>query len=169
MRGMVLWLVLLVCGCGARTTLDVPLDGGCVSETTSMQVPSTTPWFDTGIDVTAGQHLHITATETVRYGGNAKQVTDANGGHYTGKKFFMAAVLPTTVVCSLIGKVGGTTAVGTGTPLLEGTPDDGPGFVGASYDEMVSESGRLFLGFNDQKQAFGDNSGAFTVTITLIC
>jgi hypothetical protein len=78
-------------------------------------------------------------------------------------------VLPTAVVVSLIGKVGGTTAVDTGAPLLEGAPDDGPGFVGASYDEIVVESGRLFLGFNDQKQAFGDNSGAFTVTITLSC
>lgn len=160
---------LLVCGCGARTTLDVPLDEECVRETKSIEVPSTTPWFDTGIDVTAGQHLHITATGTVRYGGDPKQVTDANGGHYTGKKFFTNVVLPTTVVCSLTGKVGGTTAADTGTLLMEGTPNDGPGFVGTSYDEIVPESGRLFLGFNDREQAFGDNSGAFTVTITLRC
>jgi hypothetical protein len=169
MRGVVLWLVPLVCGCGARSSLDVPLDEGCVLETASLQVPSTTPWFDTGIDVTAGQHLHITATGTVRYGGKANQVTDANGGHPTGKKLFAAAVLPTTVVVSLIGKIGGTTAVDTGAPLLEGTPNNGPGFVGASYNEIVLESGRLFLGFNDQKQTFGDNSGAFTVTVTLSC
>ncbi len=166
---MVLGLAVLVCGCGARSTLDVPLDERCTGETKSLQVPSTTPWFDTGIDVIAGQSLHITTTGTVRYGGNPKQVTDANGGHYTGKKFFTAAVLPTTVVCSLTGKVGGTTAVDTGTLLLEGTPNDGPGFVGTSYDEIVPESGRLFLGFNDRKQAFGDNSGEFTVTITLSC
>jgi hypothetical protein len=149
--------------------LSVPRDGGCVDETASMQVPSAAPWFDTGIDVIAGERLQITATGTVRYGGEAEQVIDANGGHYTGKKFFAAAVLPNTVVVSLIGKVGGTIAVDTGTPLPEGTPSDGPGFVGASYDEIVPESGRLFLGFNDQKQAFGDNIGAFTVTITLIC
>ena len=88
--------------------------------------------LDTGVDMTAGQHLHITATGTVRYGGSPKQVTDANGGHYTGKKFFTNVVLPTTVVCSLTGKVGGTTATDTGTLLLEGTPNDGPGFVGTS-------------------------------------
>ena len=164
-----LGLSLLACGCGARSELDVPRDEGCVGETTSIQMPSTAPWFDTGIDVTAGQHLHITATGAVRYGGKEKQVTDPNGGHYTGKKLFMAAVLPTTVVVSLIGKVGGTTAVDTGALLPEGTPKSGPGFVGASYDEIVLESGRLFLGFNDRKQAFGDNSGAFTVTITLSC
>jgi hypothetical protein len=171
-RGVVLGLALLVCGCGARTSLDVPRDEErCVGETTTLQVqvPSTAAWFDTGIDVTAGQYLHITATGTVHYGGSSKQVTDADGGHHTGKKFFSKAVLPTTVVCSLIGKIGGTTAVDTGTPLPEGTPNDGPGFVGTSYDEIVPESGRLFLGFNDQKQAFGDNNGEFTVTITLGC
>lgn len=169
MTGVVLWLVPLVCGCGARSALDVPLGEGCAGETASMEVPSTSPWFDTGIDVAADQHLHITATGTVHYGENPEQVTDANGGHHTGKKFFTAAVLPTTVIVSLIGKVGGTTAVDTGTLLVEGTPNDGPGFVGASYDEFAVESGRLFLGFNDQKKAFGDNSGAFTVTITPSC
>lgn len=159
--------MLLVCGCGARTSLDLPQDEGCVQKTISMQVPSTTPWFDTGIDVIAGQRLQITATGTVRYGVKPEQVTDADGGTSTGKKFFTTAVYPNTVVVSLIGKVGGTTAVGTGTPLLEGTPNDGPGFVGNSYDEIAPASGRLFLGFNDQKQAFGDNSDAFSVTITL--
>jgi hypothetical protein len=166
---VVLWLVPLVCGCGARSSLEVPLDDGCVRETANIQVPSTGPWFDTGIDVTAGQHLHITAMGKVRYGGKEEQVTDADGGHYTGKKFFPGALLPTTMVVSLIGKVGGTTALDTGALLPEGTAKSGPGFVGASYDEIVLESGRLFLGFNDQKQAFGDNSGAFTVTITLSC
>jgi hypothetical protein len=168
-RGAVLGSALLVCGCGARSALDVPLDEGCVPETTSMEVPSTAPWFDTGIDVTAGDHLHITATGMVRYGVDPEQITDADGGHYTGTKFFTTAVLPTTVVVSLTGKVGGTTAVDTGTLLLEGTPDNGPGFVGTSYDEIVPGSGRLFLGFNDRKEAFGDNSGSFTVTITLSC
>jgi hypothetical protein len=168
-KAMVLGWALLAGGCGARSTLDAPLGEKCVPEMTSMQVPITTPWFDTGIDVAAGQRLQITATGTVRYGAMDKQVTDANGGNFTGKKFFMAAVYPSTVVCSLIGKVGGTAEVGTGTPLPEGTPDDGAGFVGTSYDEIVPESGRLFLGFNDQVQAFGDNSGTFTVTITLSC
>jgi hypothetical protein len=165
----VLGLSLLVCGCGARSSLDVPPDEGCMNETTSMEVPSTTPWFDTGIDVTVGQRLQITATGMVRYGEDPEQVTDADGGHYTGEKFFTSAVLPTTVVVSLTGKVGGTAAVDTGTLLLEGVPGEGPGFVGTSYDEIAPESGRLFLGFNDRKQAFSDNSGAFIVTITLSC
>src|SRR5690242_2388707 len=99
LTGMVLWPALLACGCGARSSLDAPRDGGgCTPEMASMDVPATAPWFDTGIDVIEGQHLHITATGMVRYGGDPQQVTGANGGHYTGKKFFTAAVLPTTVV-----------------------------------------------------------------------
>ena len=168
-RGATLGLLVLGCGCGARSGLDVPVESGCMVGTATLQVPSTAPWFDTGIDVTAGNRLQITATGTVRYGGDAQQVTDANGGTYYGKKFFTTAVLPSAVVVSLIGKIGGTTDIGSGTPVPEGTPGDGPGFVGTSYGETVPESGRLFLGFNDQTQAFADNSGAFTVTITLIC
>jgi hypothetical protein len=163
---------LFVYGCGARTELGVPnTDEECVLEPTTktLEVPSTTAWLDTGIDVTAGQFLQITATGKVHYGEKPEQVTDANGGHYSGKKFFPAAVLPTTVVCSLTGKVGGTTEIGTGTPVVEGTSKSGPGFVGVSYEEIVHESGRLFLGFNDQVTTFSDNSGAFTVTITLNC
>ncbi len=161
----VLWSAVLACGCGARTGLPVSLDGGCVNE--SMEVPAAAPWTDTGIDVIPGQRLRITATGMARYGGDPRQVTDANGGTYYGKRFFTTAVLPNAVVVSLIGKVGGSTAVGTGTALPEGAPDDGAGFVGTSYDEVVLEGGRLFLGFNDQAFAFADNSGAFTVTITL--
>jgi hypothetical protein len=169
MTGAALCLLPLVCGCGARSSLYVPVDEGCEPETAILQVPSTTPWFDTGIDLTAGRSLRITATGTVRYGELEEQVTGADGGHYTEQKFFPGAVLPDTVIVSLIGKVGGTAALDTGTLLPEGTPGEGPGFVGASYDELVPETGRLFLGFNDQKQAFGDNIGAFTATLTPSC
>ena len=165
----VLSSVPLVCGCGARSGLDVPpIEEKCVPSTVTVQVPSTAPWTDAGVDVTMGQRLEMTATGMVHYGG-PQQVTNANGGDFTGQLFFSDDVLPGAVVVSLIGKVGGTTAVGDGTPLPAGTPGDGAGFVGVSYDQVVPESGRLFLGFNDRVEAFGDNSGAFTVTITLSC
>lgn len=69
---------------------------------------------------------------------------------------------------SLIGKTGGTTAVGSGTPVPQGTPGDGAGFVGASYDEFISTGGELFLGFNDQVGGFSDNSGGFSVTLDVL-
>ena len=169
MSAMTVGFVLLVCGCG-RTPLDVPIEEEeCTVETATLQVPSTVSWFDTGIDVVAGQRLRMITTGSVRYGPKPEQVTDADGGHYSGKKFFSAAVLPNSMVCSLTGKIGGTTEIGTGTLLPEGLPSNGAGFVGAFYDEIVPEGGRLFLGFNDQKNAFGDNIGAFTVTIMFFC
>jgi hypothetical protein len=133
----------------------------------TMNVPITVPWTDTGINIAAGSQLDITASGIVAYGWSPGQMTDANGGD-SGQQFFQTAVLPNTIIVSLIGKIGGTTDIGTGTPVPEGTPGDGPGFVGISYSEVTSTSGELFLGFNDQVGAFWDNSGSFSVTIDVV-
>jgi hypothetical protein len=90
---------------------------------------------------------------------NAAGVGPAEGG--TAK--FPTTILPDTIILSLVGKIGGTTDVGTGAPLPEGVPGNGPGFVGTSYDQTAPSSGRLFLGFNDDY--FGDNSGSFPVLV----
>ena len=39
--------------------------------------------------------------------------------------------------------------------------------MGKIYRKIVPESGRLFLGFNDTPNAFGDNIGSFRVSILL--
>ncbi len=135
-------------------------DAACAPSTFDLQVPIESPWFDTGIDVVSGADVKIHASGTVRYGGNGQQTTDANGGNFDGQKFFSTTVLPTTVVCSLIGKVGDT-------PVPSGMEGDGPGFVGVDYHETMTKSGRLFLGFNDRVGQFGNNSGAFTESITI--
>lgn len=96
----------------------------------TLDVPATVPWTDTGINLTAGSQLDITATGTVHYSTSSYQVCDANGGDYTGAQFLSDVMLPNTVCHSLVGKIGGTTAVGDGTPVPEGVPGDGPGFVG---------------------------------------
>lgn len=165
--------------CGARTEIyatSEPLadsgttfDAACHPRMRTVQVPVTAPWFDTGVDVPAGARLTISASGTARYGTDPRQITDANGGNFDGQKFFASSVLPNTIIVSLIGKLGGSVAVDTGTPLLEGVRGNGEGFVGVKYDRVVSTSGRLFLGFNDQRQAFGDNDGAFVVTIVVGC
>jgi hypothetical protein len=133
----------------------------------TLGVPDTVPWTDTGIYLTAGSQLNITATGTVHYSTSSYQVCDANGGDYTGAQFLSDVMLPNTVCHSLVGKIGGTTDVGTGTTVPEGTPGDGPGFVGTSYNELISTSGELFLGFNDNPSVFWDNSGSFSVTISI--
>lgn len=163
MRGAL--LVACVAACGARTELggvivDTQGDAACAPSTFDLQVPVESPWFDTGIDLASGDDVKMHASGAVRYGPNGPQTTDANGGNFDGQKFFSTAVLPNTVICSLIGKVGDT-------PVPSGTSGDGPGFVGTDYHETMTTSGRLFLGFNDQVGQFGDNSGAFEVTITI--
>jgi len=137
-------------------------------EVYTLDVPSTVPWTDTGINIAAGSQLIITATGTVHYSYSSYQVCDANGGDYSGAQFLSDVMLPNTVCHSLVGKIGGTTAVGDGTPVPEGTPGDGPGFVGTSYSEVIPTGGELFLGFNDNPAVFWDNSGSFSVTVTVV-
>jgi hypothetical protein len=154
------------CADAAPASAPAPV---CAGTTKTMEVPATAPWLDTGLDIVAGSRLTIKASGTVTYGTLPEQVSDANGGNYDGTKYFADDVLPPpTIVSSLIGKTGGSTDVGSGTPV-PGTPDGGPGFIGTSYDHVVPTSGRLFLGYNDQIPDFGDNSGAFTVTVTITC
>ncbi len=139
--------------------------------TYTLNVPGTSPWFDTGIDLFAGTQLSIMATGLVTY--NAFQIggpemADANGGDTSGQNFFSDAVLPDAMIHSLIGKIGGTTAVGTGTPVPEGASGFGPGFVGESYNKQIPAGGRLFLGYNDEAPYFYDNRGSFAVTLIVI-
>jgi hypothetical protein len=163
---------LVLFACGGRTELGTTIveqgDAACRAPVV-LQIPATVAWTDTGIDVREGSRLTINATGKVVYGTMSTQVTDANGGNFDGQKFFPGAVLPNTIIVSLIGKTGGTTALDTGTPLPVGKPGSGPGFVGVATDVVVGRTGRLFLGFNDQRANFGDNSGAFTVTISTGC
>ena len=134
----------------------------------SLTVPTTAAWYDTGIDVSAGTVLTVSATGTIIYGPFPGQTVGPNGPDvYAGITFDPAAVYPSTVVVSLIGKIGGTTAIGTGTPVPAGVPGNGAGFVGSSYNQVMLNSGRLFLGYNDEIGAFGDNHGSFSVTVTV--
>lgn len=123
--------------------------------THELSVPSTAPWADTGVDVSGGSDVTIHASGTVRYGTMSAQQTNANGGNFDGQQFFSTAIFPNAPVCSLIGRVGDA-------PVPQKN-----GFVGVDYHETMTASGRLYLGFNDQKNQFGDNSGAFDVSVTI--
>jgi len=134
----------------------------------TLSIPDTVAWTDTGINIAAGSELEISASGTVTYGFSTGQSTGPNGGDTSSQQFFADAVVPSAVIHSLIGKTGGTTAVGDGTPVPEGTPGDGTGFVGVSYDKIISSGGELFLGFNEEVGGFSDNSGSFSVTVTVV-
>ena len=140
------------------------------------------PWTDTGIDVNAGDRLIMSTdpSELVRFGfggstpggrfANADGIGDEgvppglDGTQPIGPK----GVIPDTIITALLGKIGGTTAIGTGTPLLEGVPGKGTGFVGTAYDQIATASGRLFLGYNDEFDTFFDNDGMFHTSVTVI-
>jgi len=128
-------------------------------------ISGTVPWTDTGIFVQAGDELVISATGSVSWGGAS---TDPNGvGTFRdGTQTLPSVVVPTAIIDSLIGKIGGTTAIGDGNPVPQGAPGKGAGFVGSSYDEIISQSGELFLGYNDD--LFGDNSGGYNVSISVV-
>lgn len=128
----------------------------------TLGIPSLSPWFDTGIDVPAESLLSISASGFVF---NGVYSTGPDGGPWNGTDFFDGTVFPNAELNSLIGKIGGSTSLDTGTPVPEGTAGKGPGFVGSSYSEVILESGRLFLGYNDFTYWFADNGGSFSATI----
>ena len=158
----------------ASVVVTISLFVACAGQASAViytfDVPSGAPWYDTGIDISTGSELNITATGIVTYDVYHGNSSDANGGDWTGNNFLADTVIPYTMIHSLIGKIGGTTDVGTGTSLPEGSPDFGAGFVGTSYAEQLSASGRLFLGYNDEvvPGGFNDNSGSFSVTVLVI-
>jgi hypothetical protein len=136
----------------------------------NLQVPATSPWFDTGIDIVAGSQLNLTASGVVNFGVGASVNADGIGSGFDGTSTNspFPTVYPNTIVLTLIGKVGGTTGLNTGTPVPEGRLGKGMGFVGTSYSQLIPTTGRLYLGFNDEVGAFDDNSGFFTVSGSII-
>jgi hypothetical protein len=148
--------------------------------TSVFNVDVSAPWRDTGIALVAGQTLQMTTdpNQTVVFGAGGSTGTrliNANGVGDFGippgldgtQPASSDSVIPGTIRLALIGKTGGTNAVGDGTPIPEGVAGKGPGFVGTSYNQVIPTSGELFLGLNDETCCFFDNSGSFTVTITV--
>jgi hypothetical protein len=135
----------------------------------NFNVPGTSPWFNTGIDIGSGSILDIIASGIVFSGIETNHYHNARGVGplFPSQVKYSDTVIPNTVAFSLIGKIGGTTAVGTGTPVPEGVAGSGAGFVGPAYSQVIETGGRLFLGFNDNPNSFADNSGSFTVTVSI--
>jgi hypothetical protein len=110
----------------------------------SVSVGASQPWSSTGIELRRGQEVYFEATGKVRWGHDRN---DGPAGE-RGSPHNPARPIPDRPGGALIGRIG------DGDPFYVGD-DRGP--------IRVRESGRLFLGINDDYLV--DNAGEFRVTV----
>lgn len=102
--------------------------------TTSLNVTiSGSKWVDTGVDVQAGDKLHITAKGTVTMGNNAGITADGAARGWVDT--LRALMVPSAGRGALVGRVGDSNAA---TPF----------FIGANGTVLAPISGRLYLAIN---------------------
>jgi hypothetical protein len=126
-----------------------PVATSGVSGGNSVTVNANQPWTDTGLDIRTGDQLRFLVGGQIQIAsGNGPDATaNANGnGNFPGPR--AKYPVPALPVGGLIGRVNRSA----------------PFPIGASGEPIrMPARGRLYLGINDDE--FGDNSGAFTVTI----
>ena len=143
--------------------------------TVTISVPSTQPWTDTGITVSSGDTITITASGSVIFADphTPEHATGPDGKPQPWGGCGYVVTSSAVARHSLIGNITNSSSL------------DGKGFfVGSSFQSTVpisnttNGSGKLFLGFNDgavfcDRSGYdawgfgGDNHGSFTVTITI--
>jgi Ca2+-binding EF-hand superfamily protein len=111
-------------------------------------VPSTQRWFDTGIDVRAGNVVDFRATGTIRMSSGNDNDNASPAGASSGRRADNAPFRDQPAG-ALIGRIG------NGSPL----------FLGERGEVTVRNTGRLYLSVNDDY--LNDNSGEYRVTITV--
>jgi hypothetical protein len=129
---------------------DLGTSGGGGSRTAGVReparavvVPAQQQWVDTGIDVRAGDRLHVTANGRVSWAPGASP-TEPNGGDPAGP----GAPLPGAAAGGLIGRIGNTQAFMVGANL---------------QGHLANTAGRLFLMVNDDMLT--DNQGNFRASV----
>jgi hypothetical protein len=115
----------------------------------AINVPANQPWTDTGITVKKGDRVSFMTNGqiTIGSGGNPEFIATADGsGTSTAPRTNYP--VPSMAVGGLIGRVGNSAVfpIGSNTQPI-----------------VMPVNGRLYVGVNDDQ--FGDNSGAFAVTI----
>ncbi len=113
---------------------------------TDLPIAANLGWVDTGITISIGDLLDMTATGSAS-GGSIFNGPDGDGGPCAT----CIAPVPNSHY-ALVGRIG----PGPGTEFL----------VGSSFSGTASAAGTLFLGFNDDVHA--DNAGFFLVSGTVI-
>jgi len=138
-------------GGGGRGPLPpVPVPGRGQGEQT-LSVSATNQWTDTGIDVEPGMRLEISANGTIFIGNNFSTDPD---GNQAAKVATSVYPLPTAGVGALIAKI-----------RYRDGRESRITLIGSDRTLNIDprESGRLFLGVNDDY--LRDNRGAFNVRV----
>jgi hypothetical protein len=123
----------------------------------TISVPGNQPWTDTGIDLNQGDQVTITASGTIKIEPSDPGKTPAGDPSCigpTGRKIDPTSetwLTPGLTCWSLVGRIG----------------DGAPFQIGTSLSFPVETGGRLYLGVNDENGRFGNNSGSWTVDITV--
>ncbi|MGZ5435691.1 MAG: hypothetical protein ACXWID_09935 [Pyrinomonadaceae bacterium] len=119
-----------------------------------VNVPGNSRGIDAGIDVRAGDQITFRASGTIVAGQRAGTV-GPEGGRSTGfGSIISTRPVPSAGVGALIGYI----------RMLDGQNSQ-PFFIGSSLTWTAPADGRLYLLVNDDN--YNDNSGAFTVHLTL--
>ncbi len=118
------------------------------SNSTELVVPSTERWFDTGIDVRAGEVINFQATGTIRMSTGNDNDAASPSGAWSGRRADNAP-FSDRPAGALIGRIG------NGAPL----------FLGERGQVSVPRSGRLYLSVNDDY--LQDNTGEYRVTLSV--
>jgi len=116
---------------------------------TDQNVPGNPAWTDTGLDVAAGDAIGVRASGTVCYANSGTTLCYGPDGNGVAAPEGWA--LPGVSQVSLIAKIG------SGTPF----------FVGSTYVNTASSSGRLYLGTNDCGGCYHDNGGNYQAHIEI--
>lgn len=130
----------------APTAGDANVPSDAPGSARSVVVASNVPWTNTGFNVRRGQRLRIEPSGEIRLSHNGDDVARPHGA-LSGRQNDRA-IIPTIPVGALIGRIG------NGQPFSIGDSKQ-------VWD--MPDSGRLFLGVNDDHHA--DNSGNFVVRV----
>jgi hypothetical protein len=124
--------------CAGRAYAAVAPASPADSKSANLTVTGDKTWIDTGMDVNAGDKLHITAKGTVNMGNNTG--VTPNGVQRGWWDTLRPLTLPSAGRGALVGRIGNSDAA---TPFL----------VGADGTVLAPIAGRLYLGINqDQTQ-----------------
>lgn len=146
-------LLAAACAIMTMTTAIVLVGATRAVAATAVPVPATQAWTDTGIDVDVAGEVTLEADGTIIVGGPEGNLGPAGStaGCVASNSQYSGQWVANGFPCwSLIARVG----------------DYAPFMIGEGGTFMVP-AGRLFLGVNDEVAAFGDNSGSWTVQVSV--